>query len=457
MRGAADASDTAGAVLETETRGSGPQDFLKNFQFGSSVYNLGDFFKSSGQNTIGSAYVNSLNNEEFRNPIEMNSLNCDNLSDSQSYFASFNILHAADTLFRTLLNTGAQDLAPAVVETQYKNFDTQFNQLRSHIAVAPNTGAGSSVFSSALFDSCACDCLPCLLLDLIWLLEQIALRIQQFESDMLFKNYFAKHPGLEHKAGVPKGGTFVLVYSDANLAPAQVTGLKSLNDAGLNDRKAPVVIADFYIPYLCCSDCTPVVNINQPPPDDVHFDIAPRYLFEDARQDYQFTISPFPNNIAEIGNPAPHPLNIYIDGGKLYLHPAMEIDNTITNTLTYSGKSLPITIVKPDASFKMTINADASDKSKLIVSLDADHKDADAVYECVITNIKRKKEIYRAGPVPQSTPSFSTNLLKIDYPFTVELTITYTINGMKSTDNKIWKPDPASDGIPTGTLSSTSE
>ena len=68
-----------------------------------------------------------------------------------------------------------------------------------------------------------------------------------------FSVYAKSHPGLQHKAGVITGGTFIIVYKGTN-DPRQ-------------DIKANTVIADFYIPYTCCSDCTPVqVVINEPPP-----------------------------------------------------------------------------------------------------------------------------------------------------------------------------------------------
>lgn len=56
------------------------------------------------------------------------------------------------------------------------------------------------------------------------------------ETDkLLFSNFQATHPGLEHFAGVIRGGTFVLVYDDAGR-----------------------VIADFMLPYHCCEDAPEV-------------------------------------------------------------------------------------------------------------------------------------------------------------------------------------------------------
>ncbi|MCS3870496.1 hypothetical protein J3D55_003412 [Chryseobacterium ginsenosidimutans] len=52
-------------------------------------------------------------------------------------------------------------------------------------------------------------------------------------SKAYFNEYLEKHPGLEHKRGVERGGTFVMVY--------EVIGGGSR------------VIADFSLPYICCA------------------------------------------------------------------------------------------------------------------------------------------------------------------------------------------------------------
>ncbi len=48
------------------------------------------------------------------------------------------------------------------------------------------------------------------------LLDEIKRRKKKILEGLLFSNYAAQHPGLEHKAGVHRGGTFVLVYTPAN-------------------------------------------------------------------------------------------------------------------------------------------------------------------------------------------------------------------------------------------------
>jgi hypothetical protein len=157
-------------------------------------------------------------------------------------------------------------------------------------------------------------------------------RQKEFQALVNFVNYFKKHPGMEHKAGVPKGGTFILVYHETPVrkpirfnadvlasvpgAVAVNTNLKMASLLNTNDLlseaavKDPellrrfhlalskfidtcddmdddtkdditdilvqiptlnlpakfnipefAVIADFYLPYLCCSDCAPIAYV----------------------------------------------------------------------------------------------------------------------------------------------------------------------------------------------------
>ncbi|SMP13269.1 PKD domain-containing protein [Chryseobacterium profundimaris] len=60
-----------------------------------------------------------------------------------------------------------------------------------------------------------------------------------------FNEYIEKNPGLEHKRGVEKGGTFIIVYQSS---------------------ENPVVFADFSLPYICCN---PKVDVKLTLPTDV--------------------------------------------------------------------------------------------------------------------------------------------------------------------------------------------
>lgn len=64
-------------------------------------------------------------------------------------------------------------------------------------------------------------------------------------SKAYFNEYIEKNSGLEHKRGVEKGGTFIMVYDSI---------------------RNPMVIADFSIPYICC---TPKAVVKLSLPADV--------------------------------------------------------------------------------------------------------------------------------------------------------------------------------------------
>ncbi|HMK27169.1 MAG TPA: PKD domain-containing protein, partial [Chitinophagaceae bacterium] len=86
-----------------------------------------------------------------------------------------------------------------------------------------------------------------------FLLERYQEQRDQLTDLNNFSIYTQHHPGIEHKAGVTKGGTFIIVYKGANDPRADIaTG---------------IVVADFYLPYVCSSNCTPIeVTVQEAPP-----------------------------------------------------------------------------------------------------------------------------------------------------------------------------------------------
>ncbi|MGK6352096.1 hypothetical protein [Parapedobacter sp. DT-150] len=147
--------------------------------------------------------------------------------------------------------------------------------------------------------------------ELFALLTAYRERLKRYYAAVNFNTFFRKHTGLEHKAGVPKGGTFVLVYytpvptkeipSREVAAGRTVAGVATLKPTlkmsravdlikelglSLDDQRrlldtigreeevmasrlkipAGVVIADFYLPYLNSSNCPPLAYIFQEAP-----------------------------------------------------------------------------------------------------------------------------------------------------------------------------------------------
>lgn len=87
-------------------------------------------------------------------------------------------------------------------------------------------------------------------------------------SAKVFSSFIDKHPGINHEAGVPKGGTFVLVYTDSE-----------------NDH----LFADFSLPYLCCHSWHCVPSCEE---GDFELDLPPI-----ARPDYAVTTIDHPVDI----------------------------------------------------------------------------------------------------------------------------------------------------------------
>ncbi|QDA61592.1 hypothetical protein [Hymenobacter jejuensis] len=166
------------------------------------------------------------------------------------------------------------------------------------------------------------------------LLEEYRRRVKEAKQKQFLSYFLQQNPGIQHKAGVPLGGTFILVYHDdperrrpglglnrfdltnlrANVFSTAITNLSAAsalnteavaealerirtnrelvvnedvrfiigtltgiapnttavlppnqNDevekviaAAVNELVDGTVIADFFLPYICCSDCSPV-------------------------------------------------------------------------------------------------------------------------------------------------------------------------------------------------------
>jgi hypothetical protein len=90
----------------------------------------------------------------------------------------------------------------------------------------------------------------------------------------VFSNYIRKHPGIGHQAGVPKGGTFIMIYEN---------------------NKNKTVFADFNLPYLCCTtdNCVPMCDEE----GGFVLDIEPF-----ARPDYAITLVDIPVEIDVLRN-----------------------------------------------------------------------------------------------------------------------------------------------------------
>lgn len=78
------------------------------------------------------------------------------------------------------------------------------------------------------------------------LYQTIIERKEELFSQFRLHTFLDKHPGAEHLAGVPKGGTFILLYSAGR-------GRLRLNEG--------IVIGDLCLPYICCSGTPPATFV----------------------------------------------------------------------------------------------------------------------------------------------------------------------------------------------------
>ncbi len=116
--------------------------------------------------------------------------------------------------------------------------------------------------------------------------ELLKKEIEALKKLNLFSNFAKKHPGIQHKAGVPMSGTFILVYHRKGTpsVPQYDSAIKALQDS--------LVVADFYLPYLCCSDCQPInFTVNIPPPV-LAFDLGKTEFCNNDTEAYPFITNP---------------------------------------------------------------------------------------------------------------------------------------------------------------------
>lgn len=100
--------------------------------------------------------------------------------------------------------------------------------------------------------------------------------LSELKQANLFSVFAARHPGLQHKAGVPLGGTFVVCYARKGEKASDAPDPQY--DRIAAEFPDGMVVADFYLPYLSYSSHPPVVfqvNDAEPIPDVVTLSLQP--------------------------------------------------------------------------------------------------------------------------------------------------------------------------------------
>ncbi len=97
--------------------------------------------------------------------------------------------------------------------------------------------------------------------------EEYVRRVRVIKQNQFLGFFLQKHPGIQHKAGTPLGGTFFLVYHKGDSQPSSGGSEAEKFIAEVVEKLDDgTVIADFFLPYLCCSDCPPIHYVLPVPP-----------------------------------------------------------------------------------------------------------------------------------------------------------------------------------------------
>ena len=209
------------------------------------------------------------------------------------------------------------------------------------------------------------------------LLEEIDKRKKDILVRLQLSSFIETNPGLEHLAGVQPGGTFVLVYLNkavTTLPPVigirdvaaakdvltastafnrdvavnklsvadRTTNLLDINtkltDINVADfiRRQPelpnyTVVADFSLPYMCCSDCSPVNFIVQKPPVSLRLE-KDEFCIGNDTSPLLFDVSPADGVIKA----DPVVAGVTIDGVKLNIDPELFPDDMIGKPIHFT-------------------------------------------------------------------------------------------------------------------------
>ncbi|WP_430408829.1 hypothetical protein [Kordia sp.] len=115
-----------------------------------------------------------------------------------------------------------------------------------------------------------------------WLKLQLDDVRKNLYKELILSKFVEQHPGLEHMAGVPKGGTFILVY----IGEKQVTLKEADAKVEVFERE---VLLDFALPYMCKAKCAPDTIVYSDIVDPVTLAIARKKFClpsDDAQEDF---------------------------------------------------------------------------------------------------------------------------------------------------------------------------
>ncbi len=167
----------------------------------SKAYRKGDTLSRlcrPAKDTVGAAYISIINrnNGQFKNPITIST----SILGTFLRNGFFELIDSIESMFEILMNNELADLNITSFKTAYDRYETAIESVATRLA---RIGINTQIFLST-----------CIIEKLEALKNEYLRRTAQYRLAKNFSHYFSRHGGVEHKAGVPKGGTFILVYHE---------------------------------------------------------------------------------------------------------------------------------------------------------------------------------------------------------------------------------------------------
>lgn len=194
------------------------------------------------------------------------------------------------------------------------------------------------------------------------LLSEVESRKRSVLDKLDFNKFVAKNTGLEHKAGVGPGQTFIMVYVNRDVYSSSkesnsLSSLANKQESNSSSKRAALlipkgtVIADFTLPYMCCGDCETVNFVLPKKPVELSLP-TDAYCIDSTNQELTFTVFPEDGKIT-VEDAIPGVIIegnlLHIDGG---LFPAallgtrisFRVDNEKTNIQLLVSKQPSVSI-----------------------------------------------------------------------------------------------------------------
>lgn len=388
--------------------------------------------------TAGAAYIQGIkdNNGNFINPVTINP----DQPVTTVMFHVFEFMDAVESMLELVMTNDLANIDVNELKKRNDRFEKEITILTMFtISFLQTLQNNDNTNLSELVQDLYLDLLIFNLEMLLHLcfVEQIEAVKNEYERRMAqyriaknFNYYFKQHGGIEHKAGVPKGGTFILVYHEErrnrfldirslfvnrdlselfltrfqgllqqtvqldemefntqllqvatlhrdpelflrfkdvmtkfldecdDISEAKKKKIRILIDQPPQGRtfeiKDGMVIADFYVPYMCCSDCPPIAYILPPRPQDDTEDptikIDKNQFCNNDQTQYQIQVTPAGGIMSGSG------VHVQADGTFVFV-PLGLAAGQYTITYTAKGKSVSVmveVVATPNAKFSFT-------------------------------------------------------------------------------------------------------